>query len=328
MHLLIIGVGSIGERHLRNFLRLEGVRCSIAEINAALRDKIAAEYTVETGYADYRDADLAAFDGVVICVPVNLHIPIATDAVAAGTHVLTEKPLAMSSEGIDELKRLRDEKGVVVSVAFPYRTHPLAREMRELVLAGGIGNARAAFVRAGQYWPRMRKDYPPVYAQKRETGGGAIPDHMIHQINALEWMFGPTREVSAHHWNLDLKDIATEDLGILTQRFDGGITANLSVCLFQRDTTFLFEVLGDRGTVRMRGGDGLEIFSDEAGTWSKGRAPEPDRDDVFRDQALHFIDCIQGKDTPRCSVEEGEQTMRTILAALESADGDGRFIQV
>ena len=77
MHFLIIGVGSIGERHLRNLLRIEGVGCSIAETNPVTREKVASEYQVKAAYSDYRDADLAAFDGAVICVPANLHVPIA-----------------------------------------------------------------------------------------------------------------------------------------------------------------------------------------------------------------------------------------------------------
>ena len=81
MHFLIIGVGSIGERHLRNLLRIDGVSCSIAEINATMREKTTREYTVQQIYADYRDADLSTFDAVVICVPAHLHIPIALDVV-------------------------------------------------------------------------------------------------------------------------------------------------------------------------------------------------------------------------------------------------------
>ena len=143
MHFLIIGVGSIGERHLRNFLRIEGVRCSIAEINAELRKKIASEYEVQASYADYLDADLSSFDGVVICTPANTHIPMATDIVAAGTHVLTEKPLAMSLEGVDELIKLRDKKSVVVSVAFILRCDPVIAETREQSLDRMIAQAQA-----------------------------------------------------------------------------------------------------------------------------------------------------------------------------------------
>ena len=329
MHFFIIGVGSIGERHLRNFLRLDGVRCSIAEINPSTREKIASEYKVKAAYADYREADLASFDGVVICVPAHLHVAIATEVVKAGTHVLTEKPLAMSLDGVDELKRLRDEQGVVVSVAFTYRTDPLIQEIKSYVESGKLGTMRVANYYAGQYWPRMRKDYPPRYAQRRETGGGAIPDHLVHTINWLEWVFGPTEEISAKQWRLALDDIATEDTGFVTMRFPGGQIAQLGICLFQRDTNLRLQMIADGGTLQLLAdSDALEVYVDATGRWTHGRARRADRDDLFRDQAQHFIDCIHGKAKPRCSVEEAEQTLRTVLAALESSDSDGRFVKV
>ena len=329
MHFLVIGVGSIGERHLRNLLRIDGVRCSFAEVNPAARERVAAEYKVQASYADYREADLSGFDAVVICTPTNLHVPIASDVVSAGTHVLVEKPLAMSLDGIDALKRLRDEKNVVVSVAFTLRTYPRFREIKQLVDSAELGAVRVVNFYAGQYWPRMRKDYPPRYAQKRETGGGAIPDHLVHLVNCMEWMFGPPDEVSAKQWRLGLDDIATEDTAFVTIRFPRGQVAQLGICLFQRDTNLRLQVIADAGTIQVGGdSDALEIFVDRTGQWTEGRAHASERDDVFRDQAQHFIDCIQGKAAPRCTVEEAEQTLRTVLAALESSDGDGRFVKI
>ena len=329
MHFLIIGVGSIGERHLRNFLRIDGVRCSIAEISDHTREKIAGEYKVEASYSDYREADLASFDGVVICVPANLHVAIATEVVKAGTHVLSEKPLSMSLDGVDELKQLRDQKGTIVSVAFTLRTDPIFSEVKDWVDAADFGKTRVVNYYSGQYWPRMRKDYPPQYAQRRETGGGAIPDHLVHLVNFFEWMFGPTAEVAAKQWNLKLDDIATEDSGYQILRFSGGQVAFLGLCLFQRDTVSKLQVIADDGTaVMLHDSESLNIFSDATGKWTNGKAHRMDRDDVFRLQAQHFIDCIEGRAIPRCTVEEGEQTLRTVLTALESSDTDGRFIPV
>ena len=329
MHFLIIGVGSIGERHLRNFLRIAGVRCSFAEVNPTTRDKMAATYKVEQVYADFREADLTGFDGVVICVPANLHVPIASEVALAGTHVLTEKPLSMSLDGIDQLKQLRDEQGVVVSVAFPFRSEPMFVELKERVASQELGAIHLVNSFAGQYWPSMRKDYPPQYAQSRASGGGAIPDHLVHHINFLEWVFGQVKDVSAMHWRLALDDIATEETSFVTLRFGSGPIAHLGICLFQRDQNTRMQIIGDRGTVQMRSGiDTLEIFDAASDQWSPGRTCASDRDDLFRDQAQHFIDCIHNRATPRCTVEEAEQTLRTVLAALDSADGNSAFVSV
>lgn len=329
MHFLIIGVGSIGERHLRNFLKIDDVRCSIAETNPSTLEKMAAQYPVEKSYADYRDADLASFNGVIICTPANLHVPIATEVLTAGTHVLTEKPLALSRDGIDELKGLRDETRKVVSVAFPSRSDPILRELKERIDSHELGNVQVVNFYNGQYWPRMRKDYPPQYAQKRETGGGVITDMLVHMVNYLEWIFGPPDEVAAGQWRIGLKDIATEDTGYIVLRFTGGRIAFLSNCLFQRDSNSRFQFIAERGTFQIEhDSDTLRIFVDKSSAWKQGHARKVERDVVFIEQARHFIDCINGKATPRCNLEEGEQTVRTVLAALQSSDHDSGFVKV
>lgn len=327
MHILIIGVGSIGERHLRNFLRISGVSCSVAEVNPGTLKKITSQYSVKHAYADYREADLNAFDGVVICIPANLHIPVTMEMVKAGKHVLLEKPLAMSVEGVEELKKLNATGKTVLCVGYNYRSDPLFRELRDRVLAGDAGSICLVNYYVGQYWPQMRKDYPPQYAQSRDTGGGAIPDHLIHMINFLEWCFGPPLEVSACQWRLGLTDVATEDTANVVLKFKGGMVAFLGICLFQRDNRMSLQIIGETSTIQFNGGKNhLEIFNTAASIWMKGTNHAVDRDTVFMYQAQHFIDCIRGKDNPRCTLEEAEQTLKTMLAALQSSDSDSRFI--
>lgn len=329
MHFLIIGAGSIGERHLRNFLRVGGVRCSIAEVNDNTRARIQHDYKVEAVYSDYRDADLKSFDGVVVCVPTNLHIPIASELIEAGNNILLEKPLSASLDGIDAMKQLRDDAGVVVSVAFTFRSDPIYQEIKQWADNADLGPIRVVNCYYGQYWPRMRKDYPPQYAQRRETGGGAIPDHLVHVVNFLEWVLGPPVEVAAKQWKLKLEDIATEDTGHLVMRFPGGQVAYLGICLFQRDNNFRLQLIADEGTMQLRhDSETLDCYFDEAERWKPGKTRRIDRDEVFYRQAQHFIECIQGKAEPLCTVEEAEQTLRTILTALESSDGDGRFLPI
>ena len=100
-HILIVGVGSIGQRHVENFLKVDDVRCSIAEMDETIRQRVADQFPIEQTYGDFREADLPAFDGVAICTPTNTHIRFATEVASAGTHVLCEKPLDTSLDGVD-----------------------------------------------------------------------------------------------------------------------------------------------------------------------------------------------------------------------------------
>lgn len=327
MHILIIGTGSIGERHLRNFLRIQGVTCSIAEPNSAMREKISSDYSVRQAFESWEQADLRALDGVVICTPTDTHVPIMTALAEQGVNVLCEKPLATSLDGVPELRARIEAGSAVGAVAFCYRHDPVIADMRRIVQDRELGGILAADYYSGQYWPEMRKGWPPAYAQKRETGGGAVPDHLVHTINFLEWFFGPVQAVSAFQRNMALTDIGTEDYGSVMLRFAGGQIAQLSVCLFQRDYVARLQLVGEQGTVRMDAGDETySVFRTDTRAWLPGAVRAVDRDEVFRLQAQHFIDCIRGKAEPRCTVAQAEQTLRVVLAAMESSDTDGRFV--
>ena len=327
MHILVIGAGSIGKRHVHNFLRLDGVRISIAEPSEVVRDAIQTEYPIEAAYADYRDADLSSFDGAIVCVPSNLHVPMTSKIIAAGTHVLCEKPLSTSTDGIAELKKLRDQMGVVVAIAFVMRITPVAKVLKAEI--GRIGHVHLVRLAAGQNWPKMRVGFPPAYAIRRETGGGCIPDHLVHQINLFEWLFGPTQEVSAHHWHRELPGIETEDLGVVTMQFANKTVANLTICMCQQDAFLDIHFAGKDGSIKLDMiKNAMSNYDEATNTWNPCDLIDADRDDWFRDQAANFIGCIKGEQTPNCTIEEAEQTLHTVLTALESADSNGRSLPV
>src|SRR5258706_59914 len=129
--ILVVGVGSIGERHLRCFASTGRAGMSFCEVNAGLRQWITDRYQVQRTF-DHLDVALAERpDAVVICTPSHLHIAMATAAVRAGAHVLIEKPLSTSLAGIDALQQEVASSRRVASVAYVYRAHPALSAMRD-----------------------------------------------------------------------------------------------------------------------------------------------------------------------------------------------------
>ena len=102
---LIAGAGSIGERHLRCFRATGRAEVSICEIDPALRQKVAQQYSLEQTYTSFDEALVARPDAVVICTPAHLHIRMATAAARVGAHLLIEKPLGVSLDGIENLQQ-------------------------------------------------------------------------------------------------------------------------------------------------------------------------------------------------------------------------------
>src|SRR5437879_1529660 len=103
VRVLIIGVGSIGERHLRCFRSTGRAEVSFVEINAELRQMVAERYRVRSAYAELETALADRPDMAVIATPAPLHIPIAIRLAEAGIHLLIEKPLSTNLDGVERL---------------------------------------------------------------------------------------------------------------------------------------------------------------------------------------------------------------------------------
>src|SRR5688572_18433601 len=102
-HVLIVGGGSIGERHVRCFLNTGECDVSLCETDAAKRERIASTYAVRESFAGFDKLQLSEFYAVIIATPAPFHIPQSLAAARAGCHVLCEKPLSDKPDGIQEL---------------------------------------------------------------------------------------------------------------------------------------------------------------------------------------------------------------------------------
>ena len=112
MHkVLVIGVGSIGERHVRCFLRTGRAELSICEIDDESRERIKAHYAIPRAYENLDDALSSRPDAVVIATPANLHIPMALQAADSDCHLFIEKPISTDARGIGDLEQRVHERG-------------------------------------------------------------------------------------------------------------------------------------------------------------------------------------------------------------------------
>jgi len=135
------------------------------------------------------------FDCAVICAPAQLHVPIATRILSAGVHVLIEKPLSTTTQGVDELLRTRDRSKRQAAVAYVYHVMPVLVQARAYLLGGEIGPVLQATMVAGQPFHLLRPAYRDTYYRDRKMGGGAIQDALTHNINWVESVIGPTQSV-------------------------------------------------------------------------------------------------------------------------------------
>ncbi len=316
--LLVIGCGSIGERHLRCFLQTGRVLPTACDANPALLQKMADTYQVPV-MADWQAALARKFDAVVICTPANLHVPMASAALAAGSHVLVEKPLSHTLSGLEELFRARERSGRQVAVAYVLHVNALLAAAREFLRRGEFGPVIQATVVSGQCFPFFRPAYAQTYYRDRRTGGGAIQDALTHSVNWMESVLGPADSALCDCAHLVLPNVEVEDTVHVSSRH-GAALATFALNQFQQPNETTFQFNSARGSVKIelhqqRWG----TFAEGASGWTWHHVPLGERDVSFIAQANAFLDQLEGQPSRLCSLEAAAQTLRFNLAALASA---------
>jgi predicted dehydrogenase len=317
--ILVVGVGSIGERHLRCFQRTGRAELFACETNAALLQKITQQYQV-SGSPDLAAALKAErFDGVVVCVPANLHISMALQCLRAGTAVLIEKPLSTALGEVEELRReIAARPKQCVRVAFVYHFQPGLKAVREELRKGALGRPLQAAVVVGQHFPTFRPAYRQTYYTRHETGGGAIQDMLPHLVNSVEWLIGPSTRVYCEAGHQALEGVTVEDTVCAAAR-NGDVLTTYTLTQFQAPNEATFLVHCERGSYKVelheqRWG----VYPHGATGWDYHPAPVKERDDLFVAEANAFLDGMAGAQTDLSTVDEALQTLKFNLAALES----------
>lgn len=341
MKFLIVGLGSIGRRHLRNLMALgEDDILLVRTGRATLPDDDLSGFPVEMDL----QAALSQHPGaVIVSNPTALHLDIAIRAAEAGCHLLIEKPVSHNMERIDDLKAGVARGGGKVLVGFQFRFHPGLRQMARLMAEGAIGRPLAVRASWGEYLPGWHpwEDYRQGYSARSDLGGGVVLT-LCHPMDYLRWLLGDLDALWAFEGMLGDLELSVEDTAEIGLRFCSGVLGSLHLSYNQRPTTHRLEIFGTQGTLRWDNADGITLlyraptdsaqsnseYSEEGkhptGTLSGGWEsfpPPPDfeRNTLFLDEMRNFLAVIRGEAEPACTLEDGIWAMRLALAVHRSA---------
>lgn len=318
-HVVVIGVGSIGERHTRCFQATGRAAVSIVESKTTLAEDVSRRY----GLPAYGDIDAAIAQkptAAVIATPAPLHVSQAIKLIEAGVHVLIEKPLSISIDGVDRLRKLATECGTTVGVAYVLRSYAVLAAMREALRSGRFGTPRQITTVCGQHFPTYRPAYREIYYANRAAGGGAIQDALTHMVNLGEWLVGPVERLVADADHLVLPGVEVEDTVHLVTR-QGSVMGSYSLNQHQAPNETIISVNCDQGTVRCELHNNRWLSMTKPGeAWHEEPFGTAERDTAFIAQANSFLDAIEGKSPVLCPLDEGIQTLKVNLATLESVE--------
>jgi len=331
MKFLIVGLGSIGRRHLRNLITLgEKDIVLLRSHRATLPDDELAGYPVESNLAEALQKHKP--DAVIVANPTSMHLDVAIPAAEAGCHILLEKPVSHSLERVNILQKTAEKSRSKILVGFQFRYHPTLNKARELIQSDVLGKILTVHAHWGEYLPQWHpwENYRQSYAARAELGGGVIVT-LTHPLDYLRYLLGEVESLWSFNGHISPLEIDVEDIAEIGLKFASGAVGGIHVNYFQRPPVHRLEIIGTNGTLRWDNADGIlhfYRFSSPFGLYSD-QPPAPviesfyppedfERNQLFVAQTRHFIETARGEKEPLCSLEDGVMALRLALAAHES----------
>ena len=335
MKILIMGLGGIGQRHLRNLRMLRGGELEIIAYDPrpnppVLTDQLKVEdgAQLETKYdlrifADINQALAQKPQAVFVCNPTSLHVPVALQAARAGCALFIEKPLSHTLEQVNELINLVEGQGLAAMLGYQMRFHPCLKRLHELVQGKKIGRVLSVRADVGEYLPGWHtyEDYRQGYAARRDLGGGVILSQ-IHEFDYLYWLFGLPLRVYTLGGHLSSLEMDVEDTAdtLMQCALDGHpFPVSLHQDYIQKPPRRSCDVIGDAGKIVVDiPALKLDVYDGQGNHVIAESYEDFQRNQMFLDELNCFLDAMQGKQAPVVGLRDGLQSLRVALAARES----------
>ena len=324
----ISGFGEVAARaHLPGWRTREQILLQVVHEPVAARRHEAINLIA--GVRVYDDLELMldgeAPDLVDIASPPAFHAETARLALAAGAHVLVEKPLCFTLEEFDALTRLAVERGRVLMCVHNWRFAPAYVAARRAIESDAIGAVRRISIDRLRTEPAGAGGSGASWRRSAKSGGGILIDHGWHVFYLMQWLLGGERPASVSAQLAESGD--ADDLANLQVTFRGGVEARsqLSWRAPSRRTTASIE--GERGTLEIDGGRVRLIRP--AGAADLVVQPDPDDSyhaTWFAAVAEEFEQAIaQGPAGPIAvtNLAEARSSLALIIAARQSAAAGG-----
>ena len=335
MKVLFIGLGSIGQRHLRNLRSIKGSSFDIMAFrsknqslvldekqNACKNTSIKQQFNIHEFY-DLSQALAEKPNIAFITNPSGNHISAALQAAKAGCHLFIEKPLSADTKRIDELIDIVARKKLKAMVAYQFRFHPGLKQALKWIKRKTIGRLISATLTQGDYLPNWHpyEDYRDSYASRKELGGGVLLTQ-IHEFDNALCLFGIPKRIFCMGAKLSQLEINVEDTAsvLMECEYEGKILpVTILTDFIQNPPVRNYSIIGEDGRIFLDLiSSNISLTMRESEVTEFFEYKDFNRNQLFIDELKYFLEIVSGNIEPIVSIETGLVSLKMALAAHKS----------
>ena len=333
MKILFVGLGSAGQRHMRNLRRLLGneaefIAYRVRKLERMFDDNlnVVDGQNVMDAYhvREYDDLDVALEekpDIAIIANPNSMHVDCALQIAKVGVDIFMEKPVSDTLYGTDELKKIVEEKQLIFYVGYQMRLHPCIKKLKSDIENNRIGKIISVDCQMGELLTKMHKyeDYRDMNESKKSTGGGVVLCQ-IHELDYLYWLFGLPKEIvsiGGHYSDLEIEveDAATTFCRYAKDGYEFPIVIHQD--FLQSPPMRKCRIIGTKGQIE------VDLLQNQYTLFNEDAVREEKfvnfiRNDMFVEEMKVFLECVRSRKQDLLTLEDGLGSLKLALAIKES----------
>ena len=321
-NVLIVGYGSIGKRHLENFLQFKDIRLTVytKRNDLQLLKKKGIKVSNSLTECLKENPDIG-----VIANETSLHTPIAIKLAKEGLDLFLEKPLSNSLKDIEKLRAIVKKNKLITQMGCNLRFHPCIKKIKNLIEQQKIGKIISAQVQCCSYLPDYHRweDYRKSYAARKDLGGGVILTQ-IHEIDYMYWFFQEVENVISMSGKFSDLDVTAEDYAPSLLKFKNKIIGELHLDYFQRPEFRSCKIRGTKGEIYWDSDNNcVNIYNMNKKRWEtkfdSGFSNNLDTYSSYVEELKHFLKCVKRRKETINDLEQGVTTLKIALAIKKAS---------
>jgi predicted dehydrogenase len=313
----LVGYGSLADKRLAAALR-EASGSALSGVwgrDFGKTQEFASRHNIPHAHDSLESLLRSDIDAVYVCTPPDSHAEYTLPAIAAGKHVLVEKPMAANVADCESMVDAAQKQGVTLGVAYYRRAYPKMQHIKQLIDEGVLGVPTWVNIAAHSWFDPQPGDTTYWRVQKaRSGGGGAVADIGVHRLDLLQYWLGPCQMKYSHLQHM-AHSYEVEDGSSTMLELANGAPVHAYFSWNSKTWQDRFEIVGTEGKIIAEPLDGAPL------TVFRGR----DREELQIEPPANahlpcvedFVQAVQEKRAPLCDGAAGLETNR-LLAAIVS----------